>query len=117
MQIRGSFARPSPANRGRLRAIFQGSAGIRAGWRVLLYGLIAAALVIGLRYAALHSPIRRLLSALPREGIRPAQVLITEGLLFGTAAVATAIMASSKIGRSRASDCATGGGYPASASA
>jgi membrane protease YdiL (CAAX protease family) len=81
----------SPNQRARLRWVFVGSGGIRAGWSVLLFALIVAGLgfAIGMfiRHVLHHVPQK------PTGEIAPVPILIREVIFCAICFAATAMMA------------------------
>jgi len=77
-----SSPRPSAIER-----VFRGPNGIRAGWRLLIYLVIAIIVVVVL------SPVARALGLRPENGLGPRSALLGEGLPFFALLLAAAVMA------------------------
>jgi len=79
------FTPPPPSN-SQLRAIFIGSHGVRAGWRLLIF----LALLMAMRFAVVF-PLSKIIGRLGRE-FSARNVIIGETLAFGMVLIVTGIM-------------------------
>jgi len=76
-----------PTPQSRVRVIFQGPHGLRAGWRVLIFVLLVAG------FSALAAPVVRLLSREFHDALTARTLILSEGIGFIVVLLATAIMA------------------------
>src|SRR5271157_6538423 len=76
---------PSPGRSG-IEVIFLGPNGIRAGWRLLIYFIIAVVVGVVLSLTA------RLLGVRPTKGFSPSIAILGEGLPFCALLTAAAVM-------------------------
>ena len=85
---------PVPTRPSTLHNIFIGPNGIRAGWRLLIFACVVAAVGGAIGFTIRHTPaIRSWLNSLPRTEFTPVSVIASEGLQVFTLLLCVGIMA------------------------